>query len=245
MKALARVVDFVLPPRCIVTGEMVDRQGMVSPSAWASLNFIADPQCGRCGFPFDFDSGDIQEGNTCGVCQKNPPVFHQARAALVYDDASRDIILGFKHGDQTHAVPSFLPWLMRAGEEMLEKADFLVPVPLHRWRIMRRRFNQSALMAQYLSQALHTPCLLGALTRVRATQTQGHLQVTERKRNVRNAFAVPAQYQGQIKDKNIVLIDDVYTTGATVSECAKALLKCGATSVDVLTLARVVKASRV
>lgn len=245
MKHLTGMVDFILPPRCIVTGEMVDRQGMVSAEAWKNLNFISDPQCVRCGFPFDFDTGEAKEGNICGVCQKEPPVFDKARAALVYDDASRDIILGFKHGDQTQSVPSFVPWLMQSGYDLLEKADYLIPVPLHRWRILRRRFNQSALIAQYLSKEVRIPYLLEVLERVRATETQGHLQVNERKRNVRNAFSVNSDYLDDIKNKHLVLIDDVYTTGATVTECTKVLLKAGAASVDILTLARVVKASRV
>ena len=245
MKPLAQIIDYVLPPRCIVTGEVVDRQGTLSAEAWRSLNFISDPQCTRCGLPFDFDTGEAKEGNICGACLKNPPVFGQARSALIYDDASRNIILGFKHGDQTHSVPSFIPWLTRAGEELIEKADYLVPVPLHRWRIFQRRFNQSAIITQYLSQATKIECLLDALIRTRATETQGYLKPNERARNVKNAFGVNVEHLQKIKNKNFVLIDDVYTTGATVSECTKTLQKAGATSVDVLTLARVVKPQRI
>ena len=241
MKALEKVVDLVLPPRCIVTGTIVDRHGLISAEAWGALNFIADPLCVRCGLPFDFDTGEAREGNLCGACLKNPPVYDKARAALIYDDASRDVVLGFKHGDQTQNVPSFMPWLLQAGQGMLEKADYLVPVPLHRWRIFKRRFNQSALMAQYLSKETKIPCLLDALYRTRATETQGHLKPEQRKRNVRNAFAVTPNKKDIIKNKNIILLDDVYTTGSTVSECSKTLLKAGAASVSILTLARVVK----
>lgn len=245
MMAVVKIIDFIFPPRCIVSGDVVDQQGMLSPQAWGELNFITDPQCNRCGFPFDFDTGEVREGNICGVCMKSPPVFDKARSALVYDDASRDIVLAFKHADQTQVVPSFIPWLNRAGEEILAKADYLVPVPLHRWRILKRRFNQSALIAQYLSDEIKTPCLLDILLRTRSTETQGHLQADQRKKNVRNAFQINPKCAGSIKNKHIVLIDDVYTTGATVSECAKVLLKNGAASVNVLTLARVVKPSRV
>lgn len=245
MKALSRIVDFVLPPRCIVSGDIVDTQGMISPSAWAALHFISDPQCQRCGFPFDFDDGQASENMICGVCQKNPPEFGCARSALVYDDASRDVVLAYKHADQTQSVPSFIPWLRRAGASVLKDANYIVPVPLHRWRLLRRRFNQSALIAQYLSKETNIPCILSALSRTRATQTQGHLRPDERKKNVRNAFLVNPEYIGRLKGKKIVLIDDVYTTGSTVTECAKALLKAGVASVDVLTLARVVKPQKV
>ena len=245
MKALNHLIDFVLPPRCIVSGEIVDRQGMLSSAAWGDLNFIADPQCHRCGFPFDFDTGGTKEGNVCAACQKTPPLYNKARSALIYDDASRDIILAYKHADQTQSVPSFVPWLKRAGESVLKDADFLVPVPLHRWRILRRRFNQSSLMAQYLSRETKIPCLLDVLKRTRATATQGHLQADARQKNVKNAFSVNPKYLEAIRNKHIVLVDDVYTTGATITECTKTLLKAGAASVDVLTLARVVKPQRV
>ena len=245
MSSLAQIIDFILPPRCIVSGEMVDQQGMISSAAWADLNFISAPQCNRCGLPFDFDTGEEKEGTICGACLKEPPIFDKARAALVYDDASRNIILAYKHADQTQSVPSFITWLNQAGSEMLARADYLVPVPLHRWRILRRRFNQSALMAQYLSESTKIPCLLEAVHRKHATVTQGHLQVSERKKNVKNAFALNPKCVEQIRNKHIILIDDVYTTGATITECTKVLLKGGAASVNILTLARVVKPVRV
>lgn len=245
MLSFNKIIDFVLPPRCIVTGDIVDRQGMLSATAWSELNFIANPQCERCGIPFDFiEETDIQ-GSVCAACMKKPPLYNLARSALVYDDASRDIILGFKHGDQTQAAPCFVPWLTQAGAEFLDKADFLMPVPLHRWRILKRRFNQSALIVQSLSASTKIPFILNGLERIRSTPIQGHLHANERKKNVKNAFCVPEEIIPQIRNKHIVLIDDVYTTGATVNECTKALLKKGAGTVSVLTLARVVKPSRV
>jgi ComF family protein len=236
-----RLIDTILPPRCIVTGDLVDQQGMISPQAWAQLNFISDPQCYKCGYPFDFDSGGSKDGNICAGCHKNPPVFNYARSALVYDDTSRNIILGFKHGDQTQSVPSFLPWLLRAGEEILAQSDYFVPVPLHRWRILRRRYNQAGLIAQYLSKETGIDCFMDLIDRHKATVTQGHLKTNERQKNVRNAFGIAEKHGKKIRNKHICLIDDVLTTGATVNECTKILLKCGAASVNILTLARVVK----
>ena len=244
MALFNQMIDFILPPRCIVTGEIVDQQGLLSPTAWRELNFIAKPQCVRCGIPFEFlDETEIQE-SICGGCMKYSPIYGMARSALVYDDASRDVVFGFKHGDQIHAAPCFVPWLERSGADILTQADFLVPIPLHRWRLLKRRFNQSAIIAQHLSKRTKIPFILNALERVRATPVQGYLQPKERKKNVKNAFAVPEDIIPKIRNKHIVLIDDVFTTGATVSECAKALLKNGAGTVDVLTLARVVKPTR-
>lgn len=249
MALFNQIIDFILPPRCIVTGEIVDYPGHLSAEGWKGINFIASPQCVRCGYPFDFidecSSFSTSSMSVCGVCTKHPPIYNQARSALVYDEYSRDIILGFKHGDQTQNIPAFMPWLMQAGADFIEQADFLVPVPLHPFRLIRRRFNQSALMAQSLSHYSKIPCLLNGLERVRATPTQGYLGVKARQRNVKNAFIVPQTIIPQIKGKRVVLIDDVYTTGATVHECAKALLKNGVGTVDILTLARVVKPQKV
>lgn len=244
MRSLTRLIDLILPPRCIVSGEIVDQQGMLSPEAWGQLNFIDDPQCNRCGFPFGFDTGEVNEGNICLGCLKTPPIFDKARAALIYDDASRDVILSFKHGDQTQAVPSFIPWLNRAGTKFLDQTDYIMPVPLHRWRLLRRRFNQAGIMARYLSKDIGVPVILDGVLRQRATVTQGHLQANARKKNVRNAFVVNPKHLETIKGTNIVLIDDVYTTGATVNECTKVLMRAGVASVNILTLARVVKPQR-
>lgn len=235
---LSTAVDTVLPPRCVVTGEIVDRQGTVAPEAWKTLEFIAAPQCRQCGFPFEYDSG---EGALCVGCLDHPPPYETARAALKYNDTSRDLVLGFKHADQTHAVRAFVPWLKKAGAEMLAEADVLIPVPLHRWRLLQRRYNQSAILAQALGKYTKIPTCVEGLKRTRLTPSQGHLKAAERHRNVARAFAVNPRYKQALQGKTVVLIDDVYTTGATVKECTKALLKAGVKTVHVLTLTRTVR----
>lgn len=235
---IQQAVDIVLPPRCVITGDIVDKQGMITPQAWAQLNFIADPQCGKCGIPFDFESF---EGLTCTACLDRTPPFETARAALKYDDASRDMILRFKHADQTHVVLAFIPWMEKAGAQMLAQADYLVPVPLHRWRLLSRRYNQSALIAQALSKKTKVPTMVDGLLRIRATEVQGYKKAAERHKNVKKAFVTNPKREEAVKGKSIILIDDVYTTGATVKECAKTLMKAGAKRVDILTLARVVR----
>ncbi len=235
---MAAAVDTILPPRCVVSGEVVERQGMVSPEAWSGLDFIVDPFCARCGFPFDFA---VDDGSVCTSCLSHPPAFETARGALKYNEVSRDIILGFKHADKTYVVKAFVPWLKRAGAEMLGAADIIIPVPLHHRRIIARRYNQSALIASALSDDTSVPAMLDGLVRTRSTQTQGHLTAKQRFKNVKRAFEVNPKHEKAIKGKAIILIDDVYTTGATVKECTKALIKNGAGAVHVLTLARVVR----
>lgn len=237
--AAGRMVNLVLPPRCVVSGEEVERQGMLSPGVWAGLDFIADPFCECCGMPFDFDTGT--GGALCAGCIQTRPEYTKARAALKYNDASRDLILGFKHGDQLHAVLAFMPWLKAAGQEFLGAADYMIPVPLHGRRLLARRYNQAAIIAQRLGRETGTAVLVNGLQRTRNTQTQGHLKSGERAKNVKRAFRVHPKLQDTIKGKSVILIDDVYTTGSTVNECTKALRKGGAAEVYVLCVARVVR----
>lgn len=234
----ARSINTVLPARCVLTGELVVQQGMLSPAAWSALDFIADPLCDHCGIPFDFE---VEDKSVCASCLAEPPPYTRARAALVYGEKSRDLILGFKHADKLHIVKAFSPWLMRAGQEMIKASDVIVPVPLHRWRMIARRYNQAALIAQDLGKVSGVSVSLEALKRVRSTPSQGHLDMKERARNVKRAFAVPVAAKSRIAGKTVLLVDDVYTTGSTVRECTNALLKAGASAVHVLALARVVR----
>ncbi|MBP2232327.1 ComF family protein [Azospirillum agricola] len=237
--ASGALLDALLPPRCLCCGTAVDRQGGLCPGCWSGLSFIAPPFCARCGLPFEYAA---QEGNVCGACLAAPPAFARARAVLVYDDGSRPLVLGFKHGDRIHAADAYGGWLARAGKELLADADLLAPVPLHRGRLFRRRYNQAALLAQALAKRCGVPAVPDLLLRQRATPTQGGLNREGRHRNVRGAFRLrcgPASVEG----KRVVLVDDVLTTGATLAECARVLGRAGAARVDVLTLARVVKES--
>jgi ComF family protein len=213
---------------------------MLSPASFAKLSFITSPFCECCGFPFAFDT-EGHQGKKCGSCLKSLPPYSSARAALIYDDVSRDLILKFKHGDQLDMVHSFVPWLLRVGAAQIERADYIVPVPLHRRRLIKRRYNQAAIIAQALARSTQKTFLGHVISRHRATPTQGNLNYKERKKNVRAAFQINEKHRQKIKGKTVLLIDDVYTTGATVKECTKILLSAGAASVHVLSVARVVR----
>lgn len=238
---LGRGLDLVLPPRCPVTGERVDRQGMLGSSAWVDIRFISEPFCSCCGYPFDFEA-ESSDRALCGVCVREAPPFNSARAALVYDEGSRTLILKFKHGDQTQMVRTFTPLLRRAGAAMLaEPGAVLVPVPLHPWRLWRRRYNQAALMARALAADTGVACAVDGLIRRRHTPSQGHRGFKDRYVNVKSAFTINPDRAGFLKERPAILIDDVMTSGATVRECAKVLKEAGVSAVHVLTLARVVR----
>jgi len=172
------------------------------------------------------------------------PAFDKARAILAYDDNSRSAILALKHADRLDLVPGFSRWLSRTGRSLLEDCDMIVPVPLHRFRLWRRRYNQSAELARRLAGDWKRGYAPFALIRARATASQGAMSGAKaRRRNVLGAFKVPDP--AKVQGKRVLLLDDVLTTGATVEACARALKRAGAEQVHVLVLARVVKASDV
>lgn len=237
--AARKGLDMLLPPLCPATGAEVDAHGTVAADYWVSLRFIRKPCCEQCALPFPHDLGGASGPLLCGACIENPPVFRRARAALVYDDASRKIIVRFKHGDQLQAISALVPWLREAGADVLADADVLVPVPLHPRRLLKRRYNQSALLARGVAAACCKPCLVDGLKRIRPTPPQGSLDRKDRLENVKGAFAV--RDASAVVGKTVLLIDDVFTTGATLNVCADTLYKAGAAAVDVLAIARVPK----
>ena len=210
-----------------------------SAQGWSRIPFIDGPLCDGCGTPFEYDLG---EGVRCADCMAKPRAFSRGRAACLYDDASRGVILQLKHADRTDLAPMLARWISRSARDLLEDADAIAPVPLHR-RLLGRRYNQAAEIARPLSRLTGVPYLPDALVRVRATETQGGKSGSGRRRNVAAAFAVPLGRVGQVAGRRILLIDDVMTTGATLEGCARALLAAGATCVDVAVVARVKEAA--
>jgi len=228
-----QVMDFLLPPLCLGCDCQVTQNQTLCAECWKALHFIAAPFCARCGAPFDLP---VEEGTLCGACLSEEPVFTAARSAVLYDEASKPLILRFKHADRLHPAPALAQWIVRAGEAFWPEVDMIAPVPLHRWRLLKRRYNQSALLASAAAKITGKGVAVDLLVRHRPTDSQGHRNRKERHENVAGAFAVHEKYN--VQGKTIVLVDDVLTSGATVNECAKTLFKAGAKAVYVLTLAR-------
>lgn len=236
------LLDMVLPPRCLKCGTEVATPGSLCAACWGQLRFIAAPHCARCGLPFDYDPvGGDQTDLVCGACIARPPPFDRARSVLAYEEASRPLLLGLKHGDRTDSVPGLAAWLARAGAPLWQEADIIAAVPLHRWRLLHRRYNQSAMLALALGKQTGRTVLPALLRRHRATPSQGGLTAKGRARNVAGAFDIHPALRNPVRGARILLIDDVFTTGATVGECARVLRRGGARGVDVLTLARVIR----
>lgn len=169
----------------------------------------------------------------------NPPIFSHARAAAHYGGIMRKLIVRFKFEDKHEPMPLFIKLMREAGRDLLRGADMLVPVPLHRLRLLQRRFNQSAVLAQALSRVTGIPAAVTILKRTKRTAAQVGLTQGARQANVAQAFGVSNSSRKILKAKSVLLIDDVITTGATVNACAAALLDAGAVRVDVLAIALV------
>jgi len=234
-RTLSRLLlDSLLPPQCLSCGAAVDTPGNLCAACFQEITFITSPCCDSCGVPFD---GAVIDDLICGACLQDRPAFERARAAFVYSAESRGLVLKLKHGDRTDAAAHFARWLQRAGAEVISTCDVIVPVPLHRWRLLIRSYNQAALLANAVGGLAGKPVAVNVLSRIKSTPSQGKRDRIARRRNVAKAFAV--SNAERIGGKRVLLVDDVLTSGATAEACARCMLDAGARAVDVLVLARV------
>lgn len=249
-----KLLEFLLPSRCVACRDVIHEMSSsgLCGACWQTVTFLGDAVCSVCGLPFEIVPETPQ---ICGQCAQKLPSFSKARAAVLYDTNSKDLILSFKHGDATHLAPTFAYWMFQAAKrvpsqslsqsqlgshsDFLKKTDLIIPVPLHRLRLMKRGYNQASLLANALSNLSGIPTCHDLLIRTHNTKTQGHLSNHDRFENVKNKFTVLTKNKSKIKKKVITIVDDVFTSGATVTACADALKKAGAQEICVLTLARV------
>ncbi|HEX8585805.1 MAG TPA: ComF family protein [Allosphingosinicella sp.] len=236
--ALRLALDFALPPRCPSCGLVTADPHRFCLGCWGSLTFLGDPCCDCCGLPFDYraDDGAAQ----CGRCLADPPRFDRLRAAVAYGDVARRVALKLKYSGRP-GVAETLGTLMARHLTGADAEALLVPVPLHRWRIWTRGYNQSALIAQSLARRTGIAFAPDLLHRIKATPPLRGLGRRERAETLRGAFRVPPRAKDALRGRTLILIDDVYTSGATAGACAKALKRAGAARVEVLCWARVLR----
>ena len=242
LRAIANmVINTVLPHRCVQCGVMVESDGGFCPTCWQGLDFLGDPSCAICHVPFELA---VDAGTICGGCMTDPPPFARAIAPLAYGMGTRDMIIRLKYGRRTGHARVMARMMQLQARQLLDgesdAAPLLIPVPLHRWRLWWRGFNQAALISQHLSRLVDVPVDVHALVRRKATASMRGLGRKARARVVQGAFATTDRGQSVVTGKHILLIDDVFTTGATASACARALKRSGAARVSVLSFARVV-----
>lgn len=231
---LRYAADLMLPPVCVSCHEPLASHGALCAKCWQRVDFIRAPLCDRLGLPLPYSTEEI---TLSSAALRRSPDYGRARAVARFDGVMRELVHRLKYSDHHEMLNLFAPMLRSAGHELLAHAECLIPVPLHRWRLWHRRFNQSALLAGRLSRDTGLPAEFNTLLRVRRTPSQVDLGWHERRRNVETAFAVHPDRADRIAGRHVLLIDDVITTGATVEACARTLKAAGAKDVDVLALA--------
>lgn len=225
------------PPCCAHCHARIDRHGALCSRCWSRVQFIERPFCEVLGTPFAHDPGD---GMVSAAAIAKPPAFDRLRSVALHQDIARDLVHDLKYRDRGDLAPMMAAWMVRAGGVELAVADAVLPVPLHRTRLLRRMFNQSAELGRYVARLADKDFLPEALVRRKRTEQQVGLTANARALNVRSAFSVPEERRHLVFGRRLVLIDDVYTTGATVGAATAALKKAGAADVTVLTFARAV-----
>lgn len=241
-RALKGGLDLLFPPSCPACDTPVTAAGAVCAPCFSGFRHLEGPACAACGAPFAHAHPD---GALCPACHADRPAFDRARAPLRYDDSSKRVVLALKRGDRLDLAPVLAGWMARAAPELVAGADLVVPVPLHWRRLLSRRHNQAGELARALGRLARLPVAAGLLVRTRPTPSQGEMRTpAARLRNVQGAFTVPERHRRRLAGRRVLVVDDVFTTGATLGACARALKRAGAVSVFALTAARVIPEER-
>lgn len=239
MFKLQRAVSLIFPDQCALCPEIVDHAGGLCARCWGKMRFLNGFGCDLCGC--SLPGGEGEATALCDDCLSTSRPWHKGRAAFAYEDAGRRFVLALKHGDRTDLAKPAARWMVQAGHECLKPETLLVPVPIHWSRLLRRRYNQAAELARAIGKISSNRVMEDALIRVRATPRQDGLTVEERYENLIGAFEVNSKRRSALRDRHICLIDDVMTSGATLSTAARTALASGVGKLSILVLARVEK----
>lgn len=234
MKQICQIAKtLVFPNQCLGCSEIIDEKAFTCYNCFLTIEQIAGNFCKKCGEPLEFE---FENELHCAKCLKNRPIFNKSRACFHYLGKMRDIIHKFKYEDQLHIAPKIAQQMQLRYQEMLDEADYIVPVPMFWFKLVKRNYNQSAILAKLLSnpEQFQTDILV----KVKDTKPQFSLKYDLRMKNLKDSLAIGQNWVGKIKGKKILLIDDVMTTGATANACSKILLENGCQFVNVCVIAK-------
>lgn len=226
--------DTLLPPSCLCCADVVEKHGQVCAACWQEIKFIGKYHCKKCNLPFDFDMG---KDALCQACNAQKPRYTKALSVCEYEGAGKRLSSRLKFQDKTNLAPYMAKMMAKRAQKIRGKIDIIAAVPLHYRRKYMRKYNQSALLAKSVADEMKLNYEPFLLRRIKATKQQTRLSFRERHKNVEGAFCLDAKID--VMGKNIILVDDVMTTGATLNACAAALKSAGAKRVYALTFARV------
>lgn len=233
------MLQAVFPPECLNCSARVEVAFAICGECWSETPFILGAACDLCGTGLPGQTATEGEALICGECQRVPRAWDHARAVFAYDGVGRKLVLSLKHGDRSDIARAAGPWMARAAVDLLEDDPILVPVPLHWTRLARRRFNQAALLAWSLARHSGSDVAPQALLRLRPTPSQEGRSRDARYANVNEAIIPHPRKSDMLDGRNVLLIDDVMTSGATMAIATEACRQAGAANVSVLALARV------
>lgn len=232
------LIRSIFPPQCVSCSAPTEIENRVCGSCWSEFGFIQGASCDLCGTPV---LGTAVGTIHCDDCLTRPRPWIKGRAAITYRDRGRKMVLGLKHGDRTDFVPALASWMVTAGREVLSDEALLVPVPLHPSRLRKRKYNQAAELAKAIRRQTHMDAVLEGLIRIRPTEQLGASTADHRFRVLQGAIVPNSRQSNLIEGRDVVLIDDVMTSGATLAACASACHMQGAKQISILVLARAVK----
>ena len=217
---------------------LVNEDYSLCPLCWSNITFLSDPYCDCCAFPFEISVNN--ELNICAKCNNNSYFFDKSRSCIIYDKFSKKLILQFKHNDSLYMAKLFAKWMVNSGQDILKQTDLLIPIPIHWRKLLFRKYNQAALLSNEISKIIQIPSQNNIVYRVKHTKVQSGNNAN-RKQNIKNVFELNEKCIRFVNKKNVTIIDDVHTSGATLNECAKVLKKYGAKQVNTMTIARVAR----
>ena len=245
------MLGLLYPAQCPCCGRIVENgpggspdsptRAALCPECWRDAHFIADPACLKCGTPLPEDIHESAAEYRCDDCLKLARPWHRGRAALVYSGTGRTLLLALKHRDRPDLAPMLGGWLSEAARPIITPDMVVAPIPLHFRRLFKRRYNQSALLGRHLASLQGMPFIPDLLLRKRHTAMQDHRNMTERFANVADAITVNPRRVSDLAGRGVLLVDDVMTSGATLTAAAEALHDAGSGTISVVTLARAVK----
>ena len=237
---LQSLIAAIYPPQCVLCDARTDQDFALCGSCWAEVPFIDGLVCDKCGVPLP-GVDDVEGHLHCDDCMAIARPWSKGRAALVYSGKARGLVLSLKHGDRTDLARAVGPWMGRAGKDLVRRDSLILPIPLHRFRLLRRKYNQAALLSAQISAHFDAENLPNGLVRNIKTKPLEGKNKTERFSELQGAISVNSKHLGALKGRHVVLVDDVMTSGATFAAAADACINAGADDVCVLALARVMK----
>jgi ComF family protein len=236
VKDLARnIIGLIFPPKCIVCDQFSISENGICNICFNKIDFISNNSCFVCGYPFEISTEPSQ---ICGPCMQTPPSFQQAKSVLFYDDNSSPLIKKFKYYDKPELASYFAKIMYNYDQNFFNDIDIITSIPLYWTRQLKRLYNQSSLLGIHLAKLTNKNFIPSLVKRVKNTRPQFSLDLQQRKKNLKNAFQANLKYAPKVKNKNILLVDDVFTTGETINRTSKELKKLQVNNIKVLTLAR-------